>query len=150
MPTQAPPPEAPTEAPAEEGAVAAPGVAAGEVAAATAVGATVTVGGAPGQASGPPKAALPEPIVFQKADYSFNRRFFETKFAGFFRVIPSEAEKDLVLVITSSRGEFVGRRITKITAGDLCLQVFNKDASADEMIPFLEIMEVQIRHKDSV
>jgi hypothetical protein len=94
-----------------------------------------------------PVAALPEPIVFQKGDFSFNRRFFETKFAGFFRVIPSEAEKDLVLVFKASRGEFVGTRISKITPTELYLQVVNNNASADEMIPFAEIAEVQIRHK---
>jgi len=92
-------------------------------------------------------AALPEPIVFQKGDFSFNRRFFETKFAGFFRVIPSEAEKDLVLVIKASRGEFAGARISKITPAELYLQVVNNNVSADEMIPFAEIAEVQIRHK---
>jgi hypothetical protein len=97
-----------------------------------------------------PAAALPEPIVFQKGDFSFNRRFFETKFAGFFRVIPSEAEKDMVLVIKASRGEFVGTRISKITPAELYLQVVNNNVSADEMIPFAEIAEVQIRHKASL
>jgi hypothetical protein len=97
-----------------------------------------------------PQPALPEPIVFSRGEYLFNRRFFETRFAGFFRVIPTDAEKDLVLLIKASRGEFVGRRITHATPSDLTLQVFNKGATADEVIPFVEILEVQIRHKDSV
>jgi hypothetical protein len=92
---------------------------------------------------------LPAPIVFARGDYSFNRRFFETKFPGFFRAIRAEAEKDLVLLFKTSRGEFVGRRITNITPNELYLQVFNKDVTADEMIPFMEVMEVQIRHKDA-
>jgi len=89
-------------------------------------------------------------VVFKRGEFSFNRRFFETKFAGFFRVVPSEAEKDLVLVFTAARGQFVGRRIMRITPNELYLQVFNNNASADEMIPFVEIAEVQIRHKDNV
>jgi hypothetical protein len=93
---------------------------------------------------------LPEPVVFQRGEFSFNRRFFETKFAGFFRVVPSEAEKDLVLVITASRGQFVGRRIMRITPNELYLQVVKNNVSAEEMIPFAEISEVQIRHKDSL
>jgi hypothetical protein len=93
---------------------------------------------------------LPEPIVFTRADFLFNRRFFETKFAGFFRIVPSEAEKDLVLLVKAHRGDFVGRRITRATATELCLQVFNNEATADEVIPFTEITEVQIRHKDSI
>jgi hypothetical protein len=97
-----------------------------------------------------PAPALPEPIIFPRGEFSFNRRFFETKFAGFFRVIPTEAEKDLVLVIKASRGEFVGRRISRITPNELYLQVVKDNASAEEMIPFAEIAEVQIRHKDSL
>ena len=33
---------------------------------------------------------------------------------------------------------------------ELYLQVFSEGVSAEEMIPFLEIQEVQIRHKDLV
>lgn len=92
--------------------------------------------------------AFPEAIVFARGDFSFNRRFFETKFPGFFRAIRAEAEKDLVLLFKTSRGNFVGRRITRITPNELYLQVFNNEVTADEMIPFMEVMEVQIRHKD--
>ena len=94
-------------------------------------------------------SALPEPIVFRRGDFSFNRRFFETKMAGFFRVVPGEAERDRVIQISSGRGNFVGKRITRITAAELYLQVFHDNATADEMIPFVEILEVQIKHKDS-
>jgi hypothetical protein len=108
--------------------------------------------GAPAAQAAPaaPAAALPAPIVFVRGEFLFNRRFFETKFAGFFRVVPTEAEKDLVLLVKSGRGEFVGRRITRATQTDLYLQIFNDTATADEMIPFVEILEVQIRHKDTV
>jgi hypothetical protein len=98
---------------------------------------------------GAPAAAMPDAVVFARGEYSFNRRFFETKFAGFFRLIPTEAEKDLVLLFKTQRGDFIGRRITRITPSELDLQVFHGEATADEMIPFTEIMEVQIRHKDS-
>ncbi len=96
----------------------------------------------------PPPAALPAAIVFARGEYSFNRRFFETKFPGFFRAIRAETEKDLVMVLKTSRGDFVGRRITRITPNELYLQVFNNNVTADEMVPFIEVMEVQIRHKD--
>jgi hypothetical protein len=96
----------------------------------------------------PVAAALPEPTVFRRGEFSFNRRFFETKLAGFFRLVPGEAEKDLVVLIKSSRGNFIGKRITNITPAELYLQVFHDNATADEMIPFIEVLEVQIRHKD--
>jgi len=146
IPTQLPPPEndAPA-APAEEAAM--PQAAVAVASAATPAEAP----GAPASPGAPPTApapALPEPIVFQRGEFSFNRRFFETKFAGFFRVIPTEAEKDLVLRIKSSRGQFVGRRISRITPNELYLEIVKNNVSADEMIPFAEIAEVQIRHKD--
>jgi hypothetical protein len=95
-----------------------------------------------------PAPALPEPVIFRRGDFSFNRRFFETKLAGFFRLVPGEAEKDMIIHIKSARGDFTGRRITRITPAELYLQVFHGDATADEMIPFVEVLEVQIRHKD--
>ncbi|MGP8237855.1 MAG: hypothetical protein ACLQVW_20925, partial [Limisphaerales bacterium] len=105
---------------------------------------------APETATAEPAANLPQPIVFSRGEFMFNRRFFETKFAGFFRVIPTEAEKDLVLLIKSSRGEFVGRHISRTTQAEFYLQVFKNDATAEEMIPFSEVLEVQIRHKDTL
>jgi hypothetical protein len=97
-----------------------------------------------------PAADLPAPIVFVRGEFTFNRRFFETKFPGFFRAIRAEAEKDLVLLLKTNRGDFVGRRITRITPNELYLQVFSNNATADEMIPFIEVMEVQVRHKDAI
>jgi hypothetical protein len=158
MPTKAPPPEleeAALPATVEEG-VPAPGPGP--------VGHTSRAAAAPNRApiampgvevtSAPPEefasaAVLPEAIVFARGEYTFNRRFFETKFPGFFRAIRAEAEKDLVLMLKTSRGDFVGRRITRITPNELYLQIFNNNVTADEMIPFIEVMEVQIRHKDA-
>jgi hypothetical protein len=92
--------------------------------------------------------AIPPPVTFRRGEFSFNRRFFETKLAGFFRLVPAESEKDLLVLVKSSRGDFIGKRITKVTPAELYLQVFKNDVTADEMIPFIEINEVQIRHKD--
>ena len=71
-----------------------------------------------------PVAAVPAPIVFSRGEFSFNRRFFETKLAGFFRVVPGEAEKDMVIGIKSLRGDFIGKRISRVTQTELFLQVF--------------------------
>jgi hypothetical protein len=92
---------------------------------------------------------LPAPIVFRRGEFSFNRRFFETKFAGFFRLVPGEAEKDMVLRVKSMRGDFIGKRISKVTQNELYLQVFKDNATHDEMIPFAEVQEVVIQHKDA-
>jgi len=99
-------------------------------------------------AAAPAEQDLPAPVVYQRGDFLFNRRFFETKLTGFFRVVLSETDKDLLIHIKSARGDFVGKRISRITPSELYLQVFKESATADEKIPFAEIMEVQIRHKD--
>ena len=98
----------------------------------------------------PPAAPLSPTVTFKKGEFTFNRRFFETKMPGFFRVVPSEADRDKVLFIRAQRGEFIGRRITNINQSELYLQVFKDNVTADEMIPFNEVSEVQIRHKDAV
>jgi hypothetical protein len=96
-----------------------------------------------------PQPGLPEAVVYKRGHYMLNRRFFETKLAGFLRVVPSDTEKDLVVVIKSSRGEYVGKRISRLTADELHLQTFKGDASEDVSLPFNEISEVQVKHKDA-
>ena len=140
-----PPPEEVEAAPPEEGA----GGGSGEHPPLTARR-TAAARQPPAPAARESAPGLPEPIVFRRGEFSFNRRFFETKLAGFFRLVPSEAERDMVLHIKSGRGDFTGRRITRITPAELYLQVFHDNATADEMIPFVEVLEVQIRHKDTL
>ncbi len=90
-------------------------------------------------------AAAPRVVSFARGQTTFNRRFFETKFAGFLRMVPGEAEKDKLLYIKSARGEHVGARLSRIDPNELYLQVKEGVATADVMIPFHEIYEVQIR-----
>jgi hypothetical protein len=101
---------------------------------------------APAAAAG---AGLPATQTFQRGAFTFNRRFLETKFAGFFGVVPREAEKDLVLIVKAARGEYRSTRISRISANDLHLQVVKGPASEEVLIPFTEIKEIQIKHKDA-
>lgn len=89
-------------------------------------------------------------VTFKKGEFTFNRRFFETKMPGFFRVVPSETEKDMVLVVKAIRGEYVAKRVSKITQTEIHLETFKDHATAEEIVPFAEVQEVSIRHKDSV
>ncbi len=101
-----------------------------------------------GEAQGQ-KAALPQTVTFQRGQFTFNRRFIETKFPGFFGVVRRDADRDMVLVIKSSRGEYVGQRISRIAANDLHLQVHRAHATEEVMIPFVEIQEIRLKHKDA-
>jgi hypothetical protein len=109
--------------------------------------------GAPGHGHGAPPAPAaptgPPHVVFKRGQTTFNRRFFETKLANFLRVTPTEADKDMVLYIKSSRGDHTGNRITRVTPNDLTLHVVKAGASQDITIPFTEISEVHVKHKDA-
>ncbi|MDA1272788.1 MAG: hypothetical protein O2960_01875 [Verrucomicrobia bacterium] len=86
--------------------------------------------------------------VFKRGDTTFNRRFFETKFPGFFRVVPSEADKDLVLVIRAAKNEYVAKRISRITANEMHVQT-QRGGGSEATIAFSDVIEVRVRHKDA-
>lgn len=83
--------------------------------------------------------------VFKREDVAFDRRFFETKFSGFFRMMPSDP--DMVLVFRTAKGEIVGRRISRISANEIHVQLLR--GSSEAAIIFGEISEVILRHKDA-
>ena len=89
--------------------------------------------------------AASQVTVYQRGKTSFNRRFFETKFAGFLKVVPGDAEKDKEIYIKAARGEYVGRRFTSIQANELVIQIQKGEATADVIVPFPEIFEVHVR-----
>ena len=97
----------------------------------------------------PAQPALPQPVVYPRGQFTFNRRFFETKFAGFLKMVPGEAERDKVIYIKSARGEYTGQRFSKIEPNELFLQIRKGPATEDVMIPFSEIYEVTVKHKDT-
>lgn len=94
-------------------------------------------------------AALPATQTFARGQFTFNRRFFETKFPGFFTMVRRESDRDLILTFKTARGEQTVQRITRIGANELHLQVQRGQASEEVMIPFLEVQEVILKHKDA-
>jgi hypothetical protein len=96
----------------------------------------------------PAKPRLPEPIIFQRGTTMFNRRFCEMKLAGFLKLVPGESEKDMLIYIKSARGEYAGPRLAKLEPNELYLLVRKGEAFKDVMIPYGEILELRIQHKD--
>jgi len=92
-------------------------------------------------------AKLPQTVVYQRGQYTFNRRFIETKFANFFGVVRRDADKDMVLVVKSARGTYTAQRISRIAANDFHVEVHHGAASEEIMIPFVEIQEIRVQHK---
>jgi len=54
----------------------------------------------------------------------------------------------LLIHVKSSRGEHVATRIAKLTPNEVCFHVSKEGASQDVAIPYTELAEVQIRHRD--
>ena len=114
---------------------------------------TLTVPGSHAVEEAVADAAEPAPqsrvTVYQRGQTTFNRRFFETKFAGFLKMVPGDAEKDMVIYIRSARGEHSGNRLTRILQNEIHLQVAKGEATADVIIPFGDIYEVQVKPKEA-
>jgi hypothetical protein len=91
------------------------------------------------------KAAAP--TIFKRGDFMFNRRFFETRFTNFFGLVRRDKDKHSILVIKSSRGEYTARRISRISANDMHLEIAKGPATEEVSIPFVEIQEVQLRQE---
>ena len=115
---------------------------------------TVAMPGAAGEvhiaeASWQKTPAHQEPQIFQRGQFTFNRRFFETKFSNFFSVIRREADRDLVFVVKTARAQTIVQRITRIASNDVHFEVLQGTARREIMMPFADIQEIQIRHKDA-
>lgn len=100
---------------------------------------------APTQALAAPGGEPAPGNTFLRGQFTFNRRFFETRMPGFFAVIRPEADKNTTLVFKSARGTHVAQRITRISPNDIHIQVVKGHASEEITIPFVEIQEVQLR-----
>jgi hypothetical protein len=98
------------------------------------------------EAAGP---ALPATERFPRGQFTFNRRFFETKFPSWFSVIRRDADKDLRIILRTARGTYTTTRFSRISANDITLQVTEGAASRDVVVPFQEVQEVILKHKDS-
>lgn len=95
------------------------------------------------------KSAIPETVTYQRGQFTFNRRFIETKFPNFFGLVRREAERDMVLAIKTNRGEFAGQRISRIAANDLHLEIQRGGTTEEVLIPFQEIQQIRLKHKDA-
>ncbi len=93
--------------------------------------------------------ALPPTKTFARGQFTFNRRFFETQLPGFFAMVRSEADRDMVLTVKSSRGTHVAQRISRISPNEMYLTVQKGHATEEVVVPFLELQEVQVKHKDA-
>ena len=100
-----------------------------------------------GKAGGAPAANPNEPQIFQRGQFTFNRRFFETKFSGFFAMVRREADRNLVLMVKTGRANMAVERITRIATNEMHVEILQGAAKQEIMVPFAEVVEVQLKSK---
>lgn len=93
-------------------------------------------------------ALLPDTVTYSRGVVTFNRRFFESKLNKFTKVVPPEDAKDMVVIFKTSRGDHTTTYISKLEQNEMYVRVAKGNASEDVKIPYLEIYEVQVKHKD--
>jgi hypothetical protein len=93
------------------------------------------------------KPKIPQPVVFQRGQFTFNRRFIETKFSGFFGAIRREAERDMVLLFKTTRGQYTAHRISRVAANDLHIEVHHGAATEEVLVTLADIQEIRLQHK---
>ena len=86
------------------------------------------------------------PKHFRRGETTFNRRFFETQFPSLFKVVASEADKDLVLDISTAAGVIVATRISRISGNDLALK---SSDGTERTVEFTQVLEVKLRNKNT-
>lgn len=93
-------------------------------------------------------AAAPSEVqVFQRGQFTFNRRFFETKLSGYFALIRRESEKNMVLTVKTGRAQHVVERITRISTNEMHVEVGHSAVKQEVMVPFAEIIEIELKPK---
>ncbi len=93
-------------------------------------------------------ALLPDTVTYSRGVVTFNRRFFESKLAQFTKIVPPGEVQDFVLLFKTSRGNHLTNYISKLDQAELQIRVAKGHASEDVKIPYLEIYEIQMKHKD--
>lgn len=91
-----------------------------------------------------PQSTKYQPATYSRDNTEFNRRFFETKFAGFFRLVLGDAEKEMVIVVKTPKQEYVAKRFARITSNEMRLQLLRDN---EVSVNFSEITQVQLRPK---
>jgi hypothetical protein len=84
---------------------------------------------------------------FKRGQFTFNRRFFETKFAGFFHAARSEADQNLEFTVKTPTNVLVVRRIARLGQNDIHLEVLQGGQVQEVAVAFADIQELNLKPK---
>jgi len=145
MPTYVPPPPVDESAPLEPHHFNVPGQSLPEEAQAATgqwQGASETTSQTTAQIAEQPK---PPPQVFQRGQFTFNKRFIETKFSGYFGMARTGEAKNFDFFVRTAAGTFEVNRITRIAANDVHVETVQGGTVREILVPFGDIQEIQLR-----
>ena len=99
---------------------------------------SVTTGSQPpaGQAAGQ---------VFKRGQFTFNRRFIESKFAGYMAETRSGADASTTLLVKTAGSQLIVERIKRISATEMSVEVALGEVRQEVTVPFADIQEIRIK-----
>ena len=100
-------------------------------------------------ASWQPGTSKTPPQIFQRGQFTFNRRFFETRFPGFFGSVRGDEDRNKDLVLKATKGEYAVGRILSVSANDLQFETLQSGARQEVSLPFADIQEIKIITRDA-
>ncbi len=101
-------------------------------------------------APAPPSGPKLEAVVYRRGETNINKRFIETKFAGFFKAVLGPAEKEMWVVwVTATGGEHWSKRIVSISQTDVTVNCPQEaGGTLDETIQIAGIQEIHLRPQE--
>lgn len=97
------------------------------------------------EAAGTAEAAATQ--TFKRGQFTFNRRFIETKFAGFMAAVRSEADQKLEFTAKTPTGSLVVQRILRIGQGEVYFEVLQDGQTQEIPVAFADIQELTLKPK---
>lgn len=86
-----------------------------------------------------------ETQVFQRGRFMFNRRFFETRFPGFFGSVRGDEDVGKTLLVKTSKGEIAVERILRVGANEAIFEAEFNNVRQEVIVPFADIQEVRLK-----
>ena len=84
---------------------------------------------------------------FKRGQFTFNKRFFETKFAGFFSAARSDADQKLEFTVKTLTALLVVQRIARIGQNDVHFEVLTDGQPQEIPVAFADIQELTLKPK---
>jgi hypothetical protein len=90
--------------------------------------------------------SVPKDEVFARGKFTFNKRFFETRFADFFGTVRRGDHKFEYMVIKTAKEQIVADRITRVTPTEVHVNAV-RGAAGEAGVKFADLHEVRLTAK---